>query len=192
MPRPARRHVLGTCALVGSLQLPHSGEWRNGRRAGFRCQCSKGRGGSSPPSPTGRPQLSWGLFASREGVFYRTSTGGNQNGSDAEFGSYPLSPRSSSGSTRGWRIHSGLSLSRITWHGSILLKGRSLHRTRRFSFDVRIRYNLLDGGGNHYSQWAVALNTNYWWGFWDTNSSSNGAACQSGGTCSSTWTNSGY
>jgi hypothetical protein len=59
-------------------------------------------------------------------------------------------------------------------------------------FDVRIRYNLLDGGGNHYSQWAVALNTNYWWGFWDTNSSSNGAACQSGGTCSSTWTNSGY
>ena len=130
MPRPARRHVLGTCALVGSLQLPHSGEWRNGRRAGFRCQCSKGRGGSSPPSPTGRPQLSWGLFASREGVFYRTSTGGNQNGSDAEFGSYPLSPRSSSGSTRGWRIHSGLSLSRITWHGSILLKGRSLHRTR--------------------------------------------------------------
>jgi hypothetical protein len=29
------------------------GEWRNGRRAGFRCQCPSGRGGSSPPSPTG-------------------------------------------------------------------------------------------------------------------------------------------
>ena len=29
-----------------------SGEWRNGRRAGFRCQCPSGRGGSSPPSPT--------------------------------------------------------------------------------------------------------------------------------------------
>jgi hypothetical protein len=31
-----------------------SGEWRNGRRAGFRCQCPSGRGGSSPPSPTTR------------------------------------------------------------------------------------------------------------------------------------------
>ena len=30
----------------------YSGEWRNGRRAGFRCQCPSGRGGSSPPSPT--------------------------------------------------------------------------------------------------------------------------------------------
>lgn len=29
-----------------------TGEWRNGRRAGFRCQCPSGRGGSSPPSPT--------------------------------------------------------------------------------------------------------------------------------------------
>src|SRR5579875_428033 len=29
-----------------------SGEWRNGRRAGFRCQCPSGRGGSNPPSPT--------------------------------------------------------------------------------------------------------------------------------------------
>src|SRR5690606_27268474 len=27
-------------------------EWRNGRRAGFRCQCPYGRGGSSPPSRT--------------------------------------------------------------------------------------------------------------------------------------------
>ena len=27
-------------------------EWRNGRRAGFRCQCPKGRGGSNPPSRT--------------------------------------------------------------------------------------------------------------------------------------------
>jgi hypothetical protein len=29
-------------------------EWRNGRRAGFRCQCPKGRGGSNPPSRTQR------------------------------------------------------------------------------------------------------------------------------------------
>ena len=27
-------------------------EWRNGRRAGFRCRCPQGRGGSSPPSRT--------------------------------------------------------------------------------------------------------------------------------------------
>src|SRR6478736_7824574 len=27
-------------------------EWRNGRRAGFRCQCPKGRGRSNPPSRT--------------------------------------------------------------------------------------------------------------------------------------------
>ena len=27
-------------------------EWRNGRRAGFRCQCPRGRGGSNPPSRT--------------------------------------------------------------------------------------------------------------------------------------------
>ena len=30
----------------------HPGGWRNGRRAGFRCQCPSGRGGSSPPPPT--------------------------------------------------------------------------------------------------------------------------------------------
>ena len=30
----------------------HSGEWRNGRRARFRSVCPKGRGGSTPPSPT--------------------------------------------------------------------------------------------------------------------------------------------
>jgi hypothetical protein len=34
------------------LSPSRSGEWRNGRRAGFRCQCPSGRGGSSPPSPT--------------------------------------------------------------------------------------------------------------------------------------------
>jgi hypothetical protein len=32
-------------------------EWRNGRRAGFRCQCPKGRGGSNPPSRTS----GWGI-----------------------------------------------------------------------------------------------------------------------------------
>ncbi len=37
--------------VIWSIRLL-SGEWRNGRRAGFRCQCPSGRGGSSPPSPT--------------------------------------------------------------------------------------------------------------------------------------------
>ena len=40
-------------------------EWRNGRRAGFRCQYPKGCGGSNPPSrtQTGRaPVLGPGLF----------------------------------------------------------------------------------------------------------------------------------
>ena len=37
-------------------------EWRNGRRAGFRCQCPKGRGGSNPPSRTQKgPRFSGGL-----------------------------------------------------------------------------------------------------------------------------------
>lgn len=45
-----------TCVLTSSV----AGKWRNGRRAGFRCQCPKGRGGSSPPLPTepwGIPQV---------------------------------------------------------------------------------------------------------------------------------------
>lgn len=41
-------------------------EWRNGRRAGFRCQCPKGRGGSNPPSRThqdpGKSLISRGPF----------------------------------------------------------------------------------------------------------------------------------
>src|SRR5215211_7343204 len=32
-------------------------EWRNGRRAGFRCQCPQGRGGSNPPSRTVFPHV---------------------------------------------------------------------------------------------------------------------------------------
>jgi hypothetical protein len=35
-----------------SLSSASLREWRNGRRAGFRCQCPKGRGGSNPPSRT--------------------------------------------------------------------------------------------------------------------------------------------
>ena len=31
--------------------------WRNGRRAGFRCQCPQGRGGSTPLARTDEPQL---------------------------------------------------------------------------------------------------------------------------------------
>ena len=40
--------------------VPVKREWRNGRRAGFRCRCPKGRGGSNPPSRTTKdegPQL---------------------------------------------------------------------------------------------------------------------------------------
>ena len=35
------------CRETGSMR-----EWRNGRRAGFRCQCPQGRGGSTPLSRT--------------------------------------------------------------------------------------------------------------------------------------------
>lgn len=51
-PAPPRWQRLGfgpTKVIWSSGRL---GEWRNGRRAGFRCQCPSGRGGSSPPSPT--------------------------------------------------------------------------------------------------------------------------------------------
>lgn len=51
-PGPPRWQRLGfgpTKVIWSSGRL---GEWRNGRRAGFRCQCPSGRGGSSPPSPT--------------------------------------------------------------------------------------------------------------------------------------------
>lgn len=41
-----------TLLSSSSLLQTATGEWRNGRRAGFRCQCPSGRGGSSPPSPT--------------------------------------------------------------------------------------------------------------------------------------------
>ena len=43
------RGVPGCARLSFSLHLR---EWRNGRRASFRCWCPKGRGGSSPPSRT--------------------------------------------------------------------------------------------------------------------------------------------
>ncbi len=58
------------------VTLPRSTlrEWRNGRRASFRCWCPQGRGGSSPPSRTKKPLLSRGFFASEVGDFYRTST----------------------------------------------------------------------------------------------------------------------
>lgn len=38
------------------------GEWRNGRRAGFRCQCPQGRGGSTPLSPTIKNPTYFGGF----------------------------------------------------------------------------------------------------------------------------------
>src|SRR4051812_49799549 len=45
------------------------GEWRNGRRAGFRCQCPSGRGGSSPPSPTKPDEASHRLRVTRLDFF---------------------------------------------------------------------------------------------------------------------------
>ncbi len=52
---------------------PSTREWRNGRRAGFRCQCPKGRGGSNPPSRTrdddnARTLRGSGVVCMRDGV----------------------------------------------------------------------------------------------------------------------------
>src|SRR5215204_2830833 len=44
-------------------------EWRNGRRAGFRCQCPQGRGGSNPPSRTHHPR-----HRARSGTIERSVT----------------------------------------------------------------------------------------------------------------------
>ena len=41
---------LSTAPLI--TLFSYSREWRNGRRAGFRCQCPQGCGGSNPPSRT--------------------------------------------------------------------------------------------------------------------------------------------
>src|SRR5829696_4463843 len=46
------------------------GEWRNGRRAGFRCQCPSGRGGSSPPSPTNPDEAGHRLRVTRLDLFH--------------------------------------------------------------------------------------------------------------------------
>jgi hypothetical protein len=51
-------------------------EWRNGRRAGFRCQYPKGCGGSNPPSRTQMEEprsMDRGSFAF--GAFYRLTSG---------------------------------------------------------------------------------------------------------------------
>ncbi len=56
----ARRGGAGSVSRFGDPArhtadcVPVTREWRNGRRAGFRCQCPKGRGGSNPPSRTRR------------------------------------------------------------------------------------------------------------------------------------------
>ena len=61
-PRGQRQ---GSCVLFSSgwvLRNPACASGGIGRRAGFRCQCSQGRGGSSPPSRTARrrPRISPG------------------------------------------------------------------------------------------------------------------------------------
>ena len=51
---------------AGGLALPDWREWRNGRRAGFRSRCPKGRGGSTPPSRTPSDPEIFELRSSRE------------------------------------------------------------------------------------------------------------------------------
>ena len=61
---PFAHRRVGACQeLHGALTFGvHLREWRNGRRASFRCWCPKGRGGSSPPSRTAdRAQVRFGL-----------------------------------------------------------------------------------------------------------------------------------
>lgn len=56
-------------ALQGSCEESRvvAREWRNGRRAGFRCQYPKGCGGSNPPSRTVRPPVIRGSFSLNAG-----------------------------------------------------------------------------------------------------------------------------
>ena len=42
----------GCIGHTGTAHASVTRKWRNGRRAGFRCQCPKGRGGSNPPLRT--------------------------------------------------------------------------------------------------------------------------------------------
>src|SRR5215213_1553738 len=65
-PRSVRLGIGSPC-LISSPGC--WGEWRNGRRAGFRCQCPSGRGGSSPPSPTNRDQAGHRLRVTRLDFF---------------------------------------------------------------------------------------------------------------------------
>ena len=46
------RNGVGPTVIVGYASRSTLREWRNGRRASFRCWCPQGRGGSSPPSRT--------------------------------------------------------------------------------------------------------------------------------------------
>jgi hypothetical protein len=64
-PSPPRRLGHTAIRVVWSIGC-FPGEWRNGRRAGFRCQCPSGRGGSSPPSPTPSPTESVGERRGRD------------------------------------------------------------------------------------------------------------------------------
>lgn len=48
------RDILGKLSFTGSPDAVTRASGGIGRRAGFRCQCPKGRGGSTPPSRTDR------------------------------------------------------------------------------------------------------------------------------------------
>ena len=78
--RTAPRRVLAFPAGSRSTRGP-AREWRNGRRAGFRCQCPQGRGGSNPPSRTSTtPGLTWGYMESAAGP---EGPGWHQGGTDS-------------------------------------------------------------------------------------------------------------
>ena len=71
-------------------------EWRNGRRAGFRCQYPKGCGGSNPPSRTQTrraPVLGQGLFcfnAANPGLFAGPGLEGSDTRTSLGFGRCPV------------------------------------------------------------------------------------------------------
>jgi len=77
-------------------RLPARGGRRWELRAGFRFLCPKGRGGSSPPSPTPKVLVRRGAAGPETGNFYRISTGPAGNGVWGRCARRAMTPLSSS------------------------------------------------------------------------------------------------